>query len=177
MHVEGRQALRDWDGMANGGELSTFLRKLEDSFDAQLARAEDEAAADLAFALRQDKTLRQRLERRPCQIWVDGSWHDVAAVGPEVLVIGDPTRILVHSSTACLREASGNPPRSAPSWLSVLRALAREGAEVELISLVGARAAGRLIAASADHLWVDGPHGWAAFSAATIGGVRLVRGD
>lgn len=161
----------------NRSDLDTYLRRLEASFDAQIARAEDEAATDLAFSLRQDRSLRQRIERRPCEVWIDGSWHEVASIGPDVLVVGDPMRELVPSATACLREGRGDVPGSAPSWLSILRALARRGAEIELVSLSGARAAGRLLAAAPDHAWVEGGHGWAAFSWAAVGGVRLVRGD
>jgi hypothetical protein len=163
--------------MTNRSDLDTFLGRLEASFDAQVTRAEDDAASDLAFALRQDRTLRQRVERRPCEVWVDGSWHRVAAIGPDALVVGDPIRLLVMTSTACLRQTGGDTPGSAPTWLAMLRRLARQGAHIEIISLAGARATGRLAAAASDHAWIEGAHGWAAFSWAAIEGIRLVRGD
>ncbi|MQB00418.1 MAG: hypothetical protein GEU78_09030 [Actinobacteria bacterium] len=163
--------------MTDRRELDTLLGRLEASFDAQITRAENEAASDLAFSLRQDRTLRQRVERRPCEVWMDGSWHRVAAIGPDVLVVGDPIRLLVKTSAACLRQSGGDIPGSAPEWLALLRTLARQGADIEIISFAGARATGRLAAAASDHAWMEGAHGWAAFSWTAIEGIRLVRGD
>lgn len=161
----------------NRSDLDAYLERLEASFDAQIARAEDEAATDLAFSLRQDRTLRQRIERRACDVWIDGSWHRVSSIGPDVIVVGDPMRALVRSATACLRAGTGDVPGSAPSWLAILRALARRGAGIELVTISGARAVGRLVAAAPDHALVEGDHGWAAFAWAAVEGVRLVRGD
>ena len=165
----------DGDGSGvEGNELNTFLGRLEASFDAQLARAEEEAVTDLAFSLRQDRTLRQRIERKACEVWVGDSWEPVVAAGSDVLVVGEPIRILVPAQAACLRAGPGDGPAPAPSWLSLLRALARRGQVVELISRDGAQAQGRLAAAAPDHVLVEGKRGWSAFAAASIGRIRLV---
>ncbi|HEY7875362.1 MAG TPA: hypothetical protein VIG64_09595 [Actinomycetota bacterium] len=141
--------------------IERLLDHLETSFDAGVARAEDEAAADLALSLLQDATLSHALQRDGAAsvLLAGGGSAAVTEVGSDYLMCGEGGDIVVPLARATVAGTSGPPPSaSGSSLLVLLRELVRHGATVEVTSSSGSYR-GRLAAAAHDHVVVAAQHG------------------
>lgn len=136
-----------------GGSSSTeWLGALGASLDAAEARSEDEAAADLAFSLRQDTTLAEALTRSGSG-WsrlVEGeACAAVEEVGADYALAGS---VLLRLDGLTVRAAPVPAPRRTDrTFLEVLGAACRAGAVAEVSTRTGT-ADGVLVRVGADHL-------------------------
>jgi hypothetical protein len=148
--------------------LNKLLDRLESSFDAGVARAEDEAASDLALSLLQDASLTDALQRDGALIvhLAEGSTAPVVRVGADYVACARAGGEVVVPLARAIVSGSpeGEPPLATErSLVSALRELVRRGAPVEVRTAVGT-IRGRLAVATADHVVItrDGPpHGFA----------------
>lgn len=158
--------------------LQRLFTSLGATFEAEIARDEEEAAEDLAFSLRQGRSLADVLER--------GSWHLMTPAGRRPVsflgadyAVADPA-IVVPLGSAVFA-ASDEPSQvdvSDGTLLQFLRSLARSGALVEVTSHAGVFG-GRLLWTGTDHVVVDTGAGRIAIA---LGGLEMVvvregRGD
>jgi hypothetical protein len=169
---DGISGLRDDSGRAapagdrRGGQvtdprLESLLSSLDVTFDAAIAREEDEAAADLAFSLVQDRSLADTLARSgAASLHVGDATVALAEVGHDYVGAGSPLRLVVPSRLAVIVPERGGraPATAARSMLEVLRLWAREGAWVEASTVQG-RWWGRLSKACPDHIGIRGRFG------------------
>jgi hypothetical protein len=135
--------------------IDNLLTVLEASFDAGVARGEDEAASDLALSLLQDARLPAALERdgAVAVLLLGGARAPVTEVGEDYVACHFGMEIVVPLAHATLVADAGRerPSVSDLSFLGKLRALVRRGAIVEVHTVRGAHR-GRLGAATPDHL-------------------------
>jgi hypothetical protein len=147
--------------VTNLGEdrIEFVVRGLEASFDAAVARDEEEAASDLAFSLLQERTLPAMLERSSGVVVVrpDGGRAGVTEVGEDYVREAPPSARLVPLSAAVFESSNdGAPPRRRDLDMTTeLRRWARAGATVSATTSAGV-VAGRLLRAAPDHLTIRG---------------------
>lgn len=157
--------------------IDRLIESLEATFDAGLARAEEEAASDLALSLLQDAELIDVLRRRgPLNALLpDGITLPVSSIGENYLACGSSGDVLVPLATAMVAAApSGpSPQMSGLSLLGLLRQLVRRGRHVEIWGS-GVRLRGRLARACADHVVVEVPRGPDGDGAEVFVGVRAL---
>lgn len=132
--------------------LGSMLGSLEATFDARLARAEDEAASDLAFSLLQDLSLTEALERAgPLQVLRAG--HPpipVTEIGADYLGCAPATFIPLGRAIA--RPIAGpTPVRTDQPLVALLRRHARRGTCAR-VTARGAVHTGVLARACRDHV-------------------------
>jgi hypothetical protein len=137
-------------------QLERLITGLEASFDASIARQEEEAADDLAFGLLQDRSLVQALSgARSLDAWLPGgSAAPVVCLGADHVVAGERADVVIPLASLVVTssDAAGTPEvRADETLLEVLRGWARLRAVVEVVTRVGA-VRGRLIRATTDHL-------------------------
>lgn len=135
-------------------QVDRFLASLEATFDASVARAEEEAATDLALSLLQDATLADVVRRAgPLEAVCLHGTVTVRSVGTNYLACD--AGILLPLSRAIVRSVRGGTPPTITDdpLLSVLRRAARRGARVE-ITTTGGTVVGRLVRACVDHVVV-----------------------
>lgn len=162
--------------MADG--LDRLIASLDASFEAAVARAEDEAASDLAFSLSQDRELSSAAARLgPLELLLsDGTSCAVARIGSDFFGAGEPLEVLVPASRALLREGSEggpSPVRSGDLARTVLLRWARLGALVEVMGAPRS-VRGRLTRASRDHVEVLASRGRYLVAWEEISSVRRV---
>ena len=144
--------------MADPG-VDRLLEWLDASFAARVAYEEDDAASELAFSFRQDRTLLRALVRAPCADvrLPDGGFAPVAEIGRDYVGGRVPGDVLIPLARACV--AMGSDGKRADvrdrSLLEVLHGLARERAAVE-VGAMGWTCSGRLVTAARDHLEIEG---------------------
>ncbi|HYI44844.1 MAG TPA: hypothetical protein VE174_05195 [Actinomycetota bacterium] len=159
-----------------GSGFDRLFDELDAGFEAAIAREEEDAANDLARALRQDGNLRTAIERGSWRLKLDdGLIAVVTEVGTDYVVASD-TRFgwLVPLSRAFLySDPDSSFPRSFNrSLIESLRAHARAGARVEILSDLGP-VTGRLIGAAVDHVRLVTSKRDVLIAARTIRGVRF----
>jgi hypothetical protein len=150
--------------MAADDNLRAVLGSLEATFDARVARAEDEAASDLAFSLLQDLSLSEAATRAGALeiVMGDRAPLPVAEVGVDYVAASGRSPTVVPLGRAALRTIpAGRAPESLDrSLLELLRAWAREGRAVAIHAGGGVHR-GRLVRACRDHVVVNGYAGTA----------------
>lgn len=140
-------------------DATPIVSGLEAAFDARIARAEDEAASDLAFSLLQDLTLAEALQRAGAidVVRPGGMASPAVEIGPDYVICAFP-RAIVPLRRAVFRGADRAelPKPSDEPLVTALRALARTGRTVE-VGAGGSRHRGRLARAGRDHLVIEIP--------------------
>ncbi|MFN2524748.1 MAG: hypothetical protein ABR505_00565 [Actinomycetota bacterium] len=131
---------------------------LEAAFEAELVRADDEAASDFAFSLRQDRDLPDALTRSGPRLLLTptGIALPLVEVGINYAAGGRRDRQVIvpaHLVISPAAESGPSPQRVDRTMLNVLRVAARyqEPVEVELTDLT---IRGILEMAGKDHLWI-----------------------
>jgi hypothetical protein len=138
-------------------ELDPVISNLAASFEASVARSEDEAAADLALSFRQGRALIEALGLAPGieARLPGGAGCPVTLLGDDFCGFGDPvTRVLTWEKAVFQINASGAVPTRFPGDLIALaREWTRRGAHVEVVTQAGGLR-GRLAEAGSDYLCV-----------------------
>jgi hypothetical protein len=140
------------------GHLDRLIASLDARFGAAVAQAREQAADELALSLSHSASFLEAASRLgPLELVLEGGGHaEVTCVGADYVASGDPTRLLVPSSRALVRQAGTRAPdvREAETLAIVLLRWVRAGAEVELVGVDGA-ITGRLNTAGRDHVGLD----------------------
>lgn len=155
-----------------------FLLQLDSKFGAALARAEEEAADDLAYSLIQGADLPTALRRwgSASMKLADGSLMPIAEIGSDFAVSEDGSMICPLRHVTAIRTA-GPPLRYGPEHLlDRLRRSARDGLEVQVRALDGSVYGGRLAAAGADHIEITTETGAVLLPGEAVVTVRLCPG-
>jgi hypothetical protein len=147
---------RDEAGTAVADEqVDKLIESLEATFDASVARAEDEAASDLALSLLQDATFVEALRHSgPLEARIDGRVPaPVTEVGDNYLACGSGGSLIVPLGRAVVATTApgSGPVARETTLLSVLRGHVRRGSIVE-VTAHGVAYRGRLAQACIDHL-------------------------
>lgn len=159
-------------------ELQRLLSDLETRFDAELTRQEEEAAADLASGLRQDRLLRAELERCSAgRLLVEGLPADISVVGRDYVGSGWPLSCVTKIERAVVGLDGGGPaPLSRQDTLiEVVRRWQRARLRVEVV-MAGGSVTGRLDRVAADHLLIGRDRGSVIAALPVVTSIRLVRG-
>lgn len=140
--------------------LERLFASLNASFDAAVARQEDEAATDLAVSLRHDRALADVVLRGSWTVRLAGGGRARVAVAARDFVgTGGDRPTVVPTSHAVLDAVDGSRPSGTDlSLLEFLRALARRAAPVSIEHTAG-QVNGRLTLAAAEYLLVEGARG------------------
>lgn len=89
--------------------LDGLFSSLSASFDAVVEREEDEAAADLAFSLGQDRSLEGSLRRGGFDLRIGGGGRrPVTEVGADYVGSGHPVAVVVPARLAVCVETPGS---------------------------------------------------------------------
>ena len=150
-----------WEKVAMMGaeppELDPVITSLAASFEASVARSEDEAAADLAFSLRQSRALIEvlRVAQGIEAHLSGGARYPVTLVGDDFCGVGEPASRVVTWETALFSPAASAPApiRFAGDLIALAREWTRRAAHVEVATAAG-RLRGRLAEAGSDYLCV-----------------------
>ena len=136
--------------------LERLFASLDASFDAALAREEDQAATDLALSLRHDLPLTDVVSRGSWTVWLaEGARAPVAVVGRDFIGTDGNGPLIVPADRAVLHAASGSRPRGIDlSLLELLRIMARRPVNLQIDHAEG-RIAGRLCVVGTDYLVLD----------------------
>ena len=158
--------------------VNELLDVLEASFDAGVAAADDAAASDLALSLLQDLALAEAVTRSGTvdALLAGGARMRVAEIGTDyVRGDGSPARIVPLRRVLLTTSSDGaGPVRSEHSLVSLLRALVRRRAIVEVRTEWGLHS-GRLLTAALDHVAVGVSNAPGARFYIPIGAVAEVR--
>lgn len=142
-------------GIMRDRRLESLFAGLDASFDASVAREEDEAASDLAFSLLQGRRLHDVLTRSGAFDFLLGDGSSIAAgtLGADYVAGGRPPIVVPLARAAYEHSKSPQPgPRvEAETLLELLRRWARDGAEVVVASSCG-RFSGTIVHAGNDHV-------------------------
>ena len=138
---------------AERGHLHRVIDGLEATFDATLARAEDEAASDLALSLLQDAHLGDELRRGAWTALRPGRLPQAVVILAEDYVVTEDGAAIRLSSALFVRDESGRrrPRDEDGSFLELLRRHVREGVQADVSTSAGALR-GRLVRACVDHV-------------------------
>ncbi len=159
-------------------ELEKVIARLEARFDAALAVEEEEAAADLAISLRQDRSLAELLRSGGALrlLDTDGAGSAVTVLGADYCGTGTPLACVRRlGSLPLLVENGGRPPETrrdslqevAPGW-------DRAGRRV-LVGLDTAQnVSGRLIQVGPDNVVLEKGTGRLIVPLWSVGSIRLV---
>ena len=158
------------------GRFERLFDDLDVGLEAAIAREEEDAANDLARALRQDGDLQFAITRGGG--WklklAEGAMAPVTEVGTDCVVASSQqVNLLVPLSRAVLcRDLDVDPPRSSmTSFVECLRRLVRARTRVELVS-DGGSFTGNLVGAASDHLRLSSPMGDVLVGARSIRAVK-----
>jgi hypothetical protein len=136
-------------------EIDKVLATLNASFEAAVARQEDEAASDLAFSLLQDLDFFETVRRGPGAVlrMPGGNSFRVVEAGTDYVVAEGAVRVLVPTLHAVvIRATSGDPPRAVRgTMLDALRRMARAHTKMEVVTQ-DMSLDGRLVKAGPDHV-------------------------
>ena len=137
-----------------------LLQSLGATFDAAVAREEEEAAADLAMSLRQGRSFADVLARSSWRATLDaGSSAPVEAVGPDFVVANWGGRHLIPMAHVEVSPTTGvRPDRISMGFVELLRDVARAGKAVIALSSQGEHS-GILRWVGPDHLALEGRRG------------------
>ncbi|MDQ3645420.1 MAG: hypothetical protein M3345_00630 [Actinomycetota bacterium] len=165
-------------GVVAESRLDGLFVSLEASFAAAVDRAEDEAASDLAFSLKQGRRLVETLRTNGASVDLDGRLSPVHAVGSDHVRAGLRGSILVPF-THCVLALDASmppPPGDSRSTVQVLREWARSGLNVQVRTHLRVHP-GVLTVAAEDHLVVtDRERSWVVPYQA-VSAISVVRGD
>jgi hypothetical protein len=165
-----------WEGRRLDPRLQRLFTSLGATFEAEIARDEEEAAEDLAFSLRQGRSLADVLERNSWQLVTPAGPRQVTGVGKDYVVAGGRPLLVAPLSKAAFVSAHGAKPLvSDNTLLQLLRSLARSGARVE-IGLSSGTFGGRLLWTGTDHVVVETARRRTAVGLGAIEWVRLEEG-
>ena len=138
-------------------ELDPVLTSLAASFEAAVARSEEEAAADLALSLRQGRALIELLHQADGleAHLAGGARHPVTLVGDDFCGFGEPVSRVVAWDSALfqLTASTGVPRRFDGDLIRLAREWTRLGAYIEVVTAAGGLR-GRLAEAGSDYLCV-----------------------
>jgi hypothetical protein len=167
--------------------LQRLFTSLGATFEAEIARDEEEAAHDLAFSLRQGRSLTDVLERGSWRLLTPAGPRPITLVGADYVVAGGVPAVVAPLDRAAF-DAEGEPrsvhdkvaenappPAVDATFLQLLRSLARVAAPVR----IGCRAgplSGRLLCAGTDHVAVEAPHRRMAISLQAIDWIVVEEG-
>ena len=154
----------------------TLLSSLSASFDAAIARAEDEAATDLAISLQQGRSLHELATRQP--VWVvltGGRASPVMWVGRDFFATVDGDLIPTGRTVLRLEGAGRRAERRSENFLSVLRRWARQKAVVELQTDDG-YLSGHLLLGGKDHVVIKIADSDVAIGLGAIRAIKRARG-
>ena len=155
------------------GDPRVVLEVLESAFDGSLDRADQEAAADLAFSLGQDVPIDVEVLHRGGSLLAAGGEAAVTEVAQDYLRATD---LLVPIRAASVRCPGFDLPRPIPDLLvAALRRLARQSVRVTVGTAAG-EIHGRLAKAAPDHVSVSDGRGDVLVGLAEVRWVRLARG-
>jgi hypothetical protein len=154
--------------------LERLFASLDASFDAALAREEDEAATDLALSLRHDLSLADVVLRGSWSVRLaEGAQSPVAVAGRDFIGTDGNGPLVVPASRAVLQAACGPRPRGTDlSLMQVLRIMARRPAEVHIAHPEG-QVDGRLLVAGPDYVVVDTAVGRSLVGLHAVTAIRL----
>ena len=174
------------------------MADLDATFEAAAARAEDEAASDLAFSLAQEICWFDSLRRGGAASVAlgEGRTAAVEAIGRDYVMAGDRGGLMIIPAAHAVvlrrqgpprrdRDADGPPrhgttaepapPAGEDNLVALLRRLARTGCGVEVTTASGAFR-GRLLRAGGDHLAVAGHGGEVVVGMGAVVRIRVDRG-
>lgn len=158
-------------------ELERVIARLEARFDAALAREEEEAAADLALSLRQDRTLSDLIRGGTALrlLGTDGARPAVTVLGADYCGTGIPlTCVSRLGSTPLLSDSQGPAPETRRDSLQeVARRWTRCGRTVEL-GLEAETVQGRLTQVGPDNIVLEAPAGTVIVPLWLVDSIRLV---
>jgi hypothetical protein len=146
--------------------LQRLFTSLGATFEAEIARDEEEAAQDLAFSLRQGRSLADVLERGAWRLLTPSGPRPISLVGVDYVAAGGVPAVVAPLLRAVF-DADGEPesfqdmvPETRPpravdtTFLQLLRSLARASAPVRIGCPAGPLS-GRLLWAGTDHIAVE----------------------
>lgn len=161
--------------MADSG-LEKLFADLDAAFEASLAREEEAAASDLAFALAQTNTFQDVVRRKPHRVVLLGEHFasPVIEVGSDYVATDPPVRF-IPSGLAILRvDDTGDPPSATDATLLLtMRRLARGRASVE-VACRSSCYAGVLSSVAPDHLVLRGATGELFIGMKAVCAIRLL---
>ena len=154
--------------------LEKLFASLDASFDAALAREEDEAATDLGRSLRHDLRLTDVVLRGSWIVrFAEGGQAPVAVAGSDFVGSEGSGPLVQPMGRAVLQAATGPRPRGTDlSLLELLRVMARRSTEVQ-IHLPEGRMEGRLLVVGPDYLGVGTPMGRSLIGLHAVTAIRL----
>jgi hypothetical protein len=169
--------------------LQGLFTSLGATFEAEIARDEEEAAQDLAFSLRQGRSLADVLERGSWQLQTPSGPRPISVVAVDYVVAGDVPAVIAPLDRAVFEAAadrSGSDHQAKPTdpspardmdstFLQLLRSVARAGARARIESASGS-VSGRLLWAGTDHVAVGAGHRQFAISLQAIDSVVIEEG-
>ena len=166
-------------GGASERGLDQVFAGLETEFEANIARAEDEAASDLALSLVQDRSLPDALiAAGRVQLRLDDLQLPIAEIGPDHLLArnagGEPVLVPLDNVVVAVGPTPISPTRAAISLVERLRGWSRRGGEVEATTAQG-RVSGQLRAAGRDHVSVRAVGGDVIVAVGALRSIRLLR--
>lgn len=160
------------------GQGESLFASLEASFEAQLCRADDEAASDFAFNLLQDRDLVDALTRSGARVLLtpSGTTLPLTEVGSNY-ALGERNgrRVLVpiHLVASHPADRGRLPVRRERTMLRLLREEVLRNTKVEL-DIFSEILRGKLVAAGKDHLRLQQPEGQTVIALAAIRAVTLL---
>jgi len=159
-------------------QLEQVIARLEARFDAALAREEEEAAADLALSLRQDRPLADLIRDGGGLRVVegDGAQAPVTVVGADYCGTGTPLTCICRLGSAPLvvEPAAPAPESLGDSLQEVARRWARGGQRVGLGLETDGSLVGRLAQVGPDNLVLEGTAGRFIVPLWIVRSIRLV---
>jgi hypothetical protein len=163
--------------------VERLIASLDAAFDASIARQEEEAADDLAFSLRQDRSLTAAMASGAplCARMIDGAALPITHVGSDCVRAGLRGEVVIPvtrlvAETAASATASRPKVRGDETMLGIVRRGARAGVSAEIRS--GSRVLkGRLIRATPDHIELLGRDGRALVSLEAVDCLTLLGGN
>ncbi|MDQ3662461.1 MAG: hypothetical protein M3454_15695 [Actinomycetota bacterium] len=143
-------------------ELHPVISSLAASFEAAVARSEDEAAADLALSLRQGRALLEvlRLKQGIEAHLSGGARYRVTLLGEDFCAVGEPPNRVFTWQTAVFQAtaSAAAPVNFAGDLIALAREWTRRGALVEIVTAAGGLR-GRLAEVGSDYLCVMATEG------------------
>lgn len=141
--------------MADSG-VDRLLASLDATFDASIAREEDEAASDLAHSLLEDLSLGDVLPRvGPLTVVLPGGVSlPVSVVGRDYVAGGSPPTLIPITGALLMVSGESDPAVMPEDLAAALRRLARAGSTVRA-TCQGVEVVGRLRRATVDHILME----------------------
>jgi hypothetical protein len=161
-------------GLVTDPRLERLFASLDASFDAALAREEDEAATDLALSLRHDLPLTEVVLRGSWSVRLaGGAQAPVTVAGRDFIGTDGSDPLIVPVGRAVLQAAPCPRPRGSDlSLLELLRIMARRAAKLQIDHPEG-RVDGRVCVVGAAYLIVETAIGRCLVGLHAVTAIRL----